>query len=92
VSDLTDAELIDWLHEVRADGTALDPAPMDMITAEIFEVRRNEQLPCSVCGYRMAASAYIAYTANGSRWLDTCWTDYRRVRDLNEVAHSYPNG
>ena len=92
MSDPTDDELVDWLHQVRADGAGLDPAPMDMVTAEIFEVRAHEQRPCCVCGYRMATSAYIAYTTNGSRWLDTCWTDYRRVRELNEVAPSYPNG
>jgi hypothetical protein len=92
VSDLTDDELVSWLVAVRADGGGLDPAPMDMVTAAMFDARAHEQRPCCVCGYRMATSAYIAYTANGSRWFDTCWTDYRRVRELNKVDIPYPNG
>lgn len=93
MSDPTDAEVVELLQEIRIDGGGLDPAPEDMVTAAQFDARVHERRPCCVCKYRMATSAYIARTLSlGSRWVDTCWTDYRRIRELNEVAQGYPFG
>jgi hypothetical protein len=92
VSDPTDDEIIEWLLKVRADGDGLDLAPVDMFSAEAFDMRRAERQPCVVCGYRLATAAYIASTGAGNRWIDVCWTDYRRVHELNAVARGYPIG
>jgi hypothetical protein len=92
VSDPTDDEVIEWLRCVRLTGAGLDKAPEDMLSALLFDERRGEWRSCCVCGYRRATAAYIARTGAGNRWVDVCWTDYSRVRELNELAPDYSIG
>lgn len=92
MSDPADDEIIAWLLRVRHDGDGLDRAPADIFSAEIFDARRAERHSCRVCGYRLATAAYIVHAASGNYWVDVCWTDYRRVYELNKLAGSYPIG
>lgn len=92
MSDPTDDEVLGWLIAVRADGGGLDPAPEETLSGLMFDERRGEWHSCGVCDYRRATAAYIVRTNAGNRWLDVCWTDYARVRDLNQLARSYPIG
>lgn len=92
MSDPTDDEVLGWLVAVRADGGGLDRAPEEVFSGHAFDERQGERHSCGVCGYRRAMAAYIVHTNAGNRWLDVCWTDYARVRELNRLARDYPIG